>query len=169
MNKLFLALFTLSIPFAIAAQPAVYENGVLSIPQTAVIDSTGSSYFTNVQLEADANGNFSVTAGDEQSLVAIDSVSVNVMESLPVQVSVTVAGNKSVPCVQLLEAAVSRKNSQFTVVLAESTLGPAETCIAQIDPFETTVTLDVSGLSAGIYQVLVNSVSTSFELTADNG
>ena len=90
------------------------------------------------------------------------------IESFPVQVSATVSGNKSVPCVNLLPAAVSRKDSVFTVVMAETVLGPAETCIAVLEPFETSVSLDVLGLSAGTYTVIVNGVSAEFTLDSDN-
>ena len=76
-----------------------------------------------------------------QNLVMVDSVEVLLLESFPVQVSITVAGNKSVPCVELQPVAVSREGDLFTVVIAETSLGPAETCIAVLDPFELSVAL----------------------------
>jgi hypothetical protein len=150
-----------------SAQTAIYQDGVLTIPNIAVVEDSGGTYYSDIRLQLEPNGDFKLTAAQQQNLVAVDSVVANVMESLPVQVSVTVNGNKSVPCVRLLEPAVARKDSKFIVTLAESVLGPAESCIAIIDPFETTISLDVKGLSAGTYDVEVNGVKTSFLLEMD--
>ena len=54
------------------------------------------------------------------------------------------------------------------VVLAETKLGPAESCIAVTDPFETSVTLDVLDLPAGTYTVKVNGVTAEFTIDMDN-
>lgn len=148
----------------LAAQVATFENSVLTIPQGAALVSGEASYYNDIQLISDIEGNFTVIAAQQSTLVAVDSVVVSIAESLPVQVSLTVSGNKSVPCVQLQAPAIFSDESSFTVVLAETTLGPAETCIAVLDPFETTIALDVSGLDAGTYTVNVNGVETSFTL-----
>ncbi|MEQ8315459.1 MAG: hypothetical protein RL839_08350 [Gammaproteobacteria bacterium] len=150
------------------AQPATFEDGILTIPHAALIDGMSPVYYSNVQLSSNADGSLSVVAGEPQNLVTVDSVEVMIMESFPVQVSLAVSGNKSVPCVELLPAAVSRSGNQFSVVMAESVLGPAESCIAVIDPFEQSVSLDVEGLPAGTYNVDVNGVSAEFTLDMDN-
>lgn len=164
---LFSAVLSLALQ-SVMAQPATFDNGILTIPNAALIDGTNSVYYSNVQLSSNADGSLSVLAGEPQNLVSVDSVEVLIMESFPVQVSLAVSGNKSVPCVELLPAAVSRNGNQFTVVMAESVLGPAESCIAVIDPFEQSVSLDVEGLSAGTYAVDVNGVSAEFTLDMDN-
>ena len=147
-----------------SAQPATYENFVLSIPQGAALVDGEPTYYSDIRLESTIEGNFALTAADKNNLVTVDSVVANVAESLPVQVSLTVAGAKSIPCVDLQPAAIFRNGFAFTVVLAETLLGPAESCIFIIDPFETTITLDVEGLDAGTYTVNVNGVEASFEL-----
>lgn len=147
-----------------SAQPATFESSVLSIPQGAAKVGDQVTYYNNIQLISDIEGNFTLVAAEQRTLVAVDSVTVNIAESLPVQVSLTVSGNKSVPCVDLQAPAIFSDETSFTVVLAETSLGPAETCIAVIDPFETTISLDVSGLEAGTYTVSVNGVETSFSL-----
>lgn len=167
--KYFLALIiSLSGLQLASAQTAIYQDGVLTISNVAVVEGFGATYYSDIQLMLETDGNFKLMQAVPQNLVGVDSVVANVMESFPVQVSLTVAGNKSVPCVRLLEPAVARQGSTFIVALAESTLGPAETCIAIIDPFETTISLDVKGLSAGTYEVEVNGVKTSFTLDMDN-
>ncbi len=152
-----------------AGQPATLQGAVLIIPQGAIIDNDNPAYFTDIQLNFEGNGNFRMVDAQTTNLVAIDSVQSAILESFPVQVSITVTGNKSVPCVELLPPAVSRQNNLFVVVLAETQLGPAESCIAVIDPFETTFALDVKELPAGTYTVRVNGVmENSFTLELDN-
>ena len=161
---------SLSTVFAaqILAQPAMLRDNILTIPLAASLDGDSPVCYANVQLNANADGSLTVVGGEQQSLVAVDTMQIMLMESFPVQVSASVSGNKSVPCVNLLPAAVSRKGSVFTVVMAETLLGPAETCIAVLEPFETRVSLDVLGLSAGTYTVIVNGLSAEFILDSDN-
>ena len=155
-------------PLFLQAEPAVYHDGQITIPEGAVIMGEDNSYFTDITLGLGADGKFQVTGATSNSLVFVDNVDVSVLGPLPVQVSLAVSGNLSVPCVELLNPAVSREGNTFTVVLAESNLGPAESCIAVLEPFETTVDLDVAGLPAGDYTVEVNGVSTEFTLDMDN-
>ena len=161
---------SLSTVFApqVLAQPAILRDNILTIPLAASLDGDSPVYYANVQLNANSDGSLTAIGGEQQNLMAVDTVQIMLMELFPVQVSATVSGNKSVPCVNLLPAAVSRKDSVFTVVMAETVLGPAETCIAVLEPFETSVSLDVLGLSAGTYTVVVNGVSAEFTLDSDN-
>ncbi|MFT6093348.1 MAG: hypothetical protein ACJA2Q_001244 [Pseudohongiellaceae bacterium] len=169
MNKLFSFLLSVASLFLLflengLAQTALYKEGILTIPHAAVMKSDGVDYFADVKLQADNNGGFALVAADLRSLVNVESIAVNVMESLPVQVTVVVTGNKSVPCTKLLEPAVFVESGTFTIALAESQLGIAETCIAVIDPFETSIVLDIMGLSSGSYSVSVNGVAGEFTL-----
>lgn len=167
MSKLSKYLFILCLGSASqlgAAQPALFENSILNIPQGAAIVNGEPAYYNDIQLVSDVEGNFTLLAAQRSSLVSVDSVVANILESLPVQVSLTVTGNKSVPCVELQTPAVFRLLSTFTVALAETTLGPAETCIAVLDPFETNIPLDVTGLDSGTYTVIVNGLEASFTL-----
>lgn len=148
---------------SVFAQPAFYKDQVLTIPQGAVLSSGNITYFESIQLQDAGNGSFVVAGAEERSLVSVDSVDVVIMESFPVQVSVGVSGNKSVPCVDLLTPAVSFKDDTFIVALAESS-GADVTCIAVLDPFETSIPLDVKGLPTGTYQVNVNGVVSEFSL-----
>lgn len=148
----------------VVAQPATYENGVLSIPQGAALVDGVPSYYNDIQLLSDIEGNFTLIEAQERQLVAVAAVTVNIAESLPVQVSVTIAGNKSIPCVDLQSPAIFRNDTQITVVLAETVLGPAESCISVLAPFETTIALDVTGLESGSYTVNVNGVEAELNL-----
>lgn len=164
---------TLTTALAVAslsaqADPAVFRNGVMTIPEGAIVSGTGGNYYTDIRLAMNEDGSLSVTGATANSLVSVDTVDVQVMESLPMQVSLAVSGNLSVPCVELLDPAISYADNTFTVILAESNLGPAESCIAVLEPFDTTVSLDVAGLAAGTYNVDVNGVSAEFTFDTDN-
>ena len=156
----------IAISSGLMAQPAVYKGSELTIPQGVVISGDKPVYYENIVL-SNNDGSFVPQAAEMRTLANVDSASVNIMESLPVQVSVTISGTKSIPCIDLLTPAVVYADNTFNVVLAVSELGPAETCIQVTEPFETTVSLDVSGLGAGTYTVQVNNaVNEEFVLQA---
>ena len=45
---------------------------------------------------------------------------------------------------------------------------PAATCIAEVAPFQQNIDLDILGLEAGTYTVIVNGVSDTFTLDVAN-
>jgi len=140
----------------------------LEIPQAFALGQNGPAYCADVKLNTNRDGSSSVVGGTLQNLVMVDAVEVLLLESFPVQVSIAVAGNKSVPCGELQPMAVSREGERLTVVIAETPLGPAETCVAVLGPFELSVALDVPGLSAGTYRVDVNGTEAQFSSDVDN-
>lgn len=151
-----------------AADPAIYRDNKMTISAGAVINGTTQQYYKDIVLAMDATGKMQVVAASQRPLVHIDSITPTVVENDGLRkVTLKIAGNKSVPCVKLEEAAVSRKNEVFTILVAESIMGPAESCIAIIDPFELTLPLDVSGLHSGTYKVVVNGKEGGFVLTKD--
>ena len=169
MKSFLLSLSILVMSQLAMGQPATLQGNILTIPQGAVIDSDNPTFFTNIQLIHEGDGNFKLADAKANNLVAIDTMQITTLESFPVQINVSVSGNKSVPCVELLNPAISRKDNLFIVVLAETLLGPTESCIAVLDPFETTFSLDVSGLSAGTYTVRINGIEeATFTLDVDN-
>jgi hypothetical protein len=168
MEKLLLGLFVLVMSQLAVGQPATLQDNVFTIPQGAVIDNDSPSFFTDIQLSHEGSGYFKLADAKTNNLVTIDTVQIAILESFPVQVNVNVTGNKSVPCVELLTPAISRKDNLFVVVLAETLLGPEASCIAMIDPFEISFPLDISGLPAGTYTVRVNGVAeATFTLDTD--
>ena len=160
-----LCLFTTTL---LTAEPAIFTQGEMTISEGAVITDGSNSYFRDITLAYDGNGGLIITGANSMPLVQVDSVDILVMESFPVQISAAVSGNLSMPCVQLLDPAVSFMGNTFIVVLAESTSGPGESCIALIEPFETSIPLDVLDLPAGTYTVDVNGVVSDFTLDVDN-
>ena len=148
----------------VAAQPALFENSVLTFSTSAAIVNGKPTYYNDIQLISDIEGNFSLLAAQRSNLVSVDSVSllINITQPIPDQVSFAVTGHKSIPCVELQAPAVFQDEFTFTVALAETTLGPAESCIAVLDPFETIITLPIQGLASGTYSVTVNGIESSF-------
>lgn len=149
-----------------SAQIAVYRDGKLSIPAGVVLNSSGQFYYKEIVLQADSAGKLQVLAASLRPLTYVDSVTPAVVETTDSRsVTLRIAGNRSVPCVGLEPAAVTRKDAEFTVLLAETVMGPAESCIAVLAPFEISVSLDVTGLQAGSYKVSVNDKQATFVLT----
>lgn len=146
------------------AGPAVYQDGVLTISEGIVIRDNGSSYYKDVRFEPNANGTWRYVSGAPRPLVGIDEVTVVAEATNPPKVTVTVKGYKSVPCVKLEPLGMSRSGDTFHVVIAETVLGPAESCIAIIDPFTLSFQLDTFGLKAGAYKLNVNGKKTTFNL-----
>jgi hypothetical protein len=146
------------------AEPAVYQDEVLTINEAVVIRDNGSTYFKNVRFEPNANGTWRFVSGTQRPLVGIEEITVVSEATNPPTVEVTVEGYKSVPCVKLEPLGMSRSGDTFHVVIAETVLGPAESCIAMIDPFTLKFELDTFGLEAGAYQLNVNGKETEFDL-----
>lgn len=97
----------------------------------------------------------------------VESISINIMESFPVQVSVDVIGYLSDGCTELGEFTTERVEDTFLVTIP--TQRPADAmCTQEIVDFEQSVALDVVGLPAGTYTVDVNGVTDTFTLDVDN-
>lgn len=158
----------LLISGSVLAEPAVFTNGEMTIPEGVVISGDNTTYYIDIRLTYNGEGALLVAAADKMPKVLIENIEIMITKSFPLQVSVAVEGIKSVPCTELLNPAVSYADNTFTVVLAETKLGPAESCIAVTDPFETSVTLDVLDLPAGTYTVNVNEVTAEFTFDIDN-
>jgi inhibitor of cysteine peptidase len=99
----------------------------------------------------------------EAGKAMVDSVEVQIRESLPVQVSVNVKGNLPDACTQINVINTLRDGNTFNVDI--STTRPVEVLCAQVlTPFEENVSLDVKGLNKGTYTVNVNGVTATFDL-----
>lgn len=125
---------------------------------------TGSIYFKDVTFEPNANGTWTFLGGTQRPLVAITDVSVETAAGDPPVAEVTIDGYKSVPCVELEPLGMSRSGNTFYVVIAETVQGPAESCVAVIDPFTLTIELDTFDLESGEYKLNVNGNVTEFDL-----
>lgn len=97
----------------------------------------------------------------------VDSISIAILESFPVQVRVTAKGNLSDGCTTIDQIETTRGGNAFTTTIAtkrQANVG----CIEVLVPFEESFSLPVEGLPAGDYTVTVNGVSDTFNLAVDN-
>lgn len=102
-----------------------------------------------------------------RSQASVDSIQVLLQESFPVQVTVTARGELPDGCTKLEEVVQQQSGNTFRVILT-TLRDPSQVCTQALVPFEETIPLEVAGLKAGAYSVMVNGISGSFTLDTDN-
>ncbi|MBG0787730.1 MAG: hypothetical protein H0S79_21790 [Anaerolineaceae bacterium] len=101
------------------------------------------------------------------TVVYLNSMDILIMESFPVQVSVTLQGDLPDGCTTIQSVESSLEAQTFTIIFR--THRPAgQMCTQALVPFEETVSLDVYGLPAGEYTVIANDLTETFTLDVDN-
>ncbi|NPE29755.1 hypothetical protein HNV12_17700 [Methanococcoides sp. SA1] len=99
----------------------------------------------------------------------VDDIQIMVMESFPLQISVTVTGNLPDGCTFIDEKNIEIVNNGNVFDIALKTKRPKDlACTDALVPFEVNIPLDVYGLEKGVYTVNVNGVTDAFEFTVDN-
>ncbi len=94
----------------------------------------------------------------------VESIRVRTLESLPVQYQAVISGYLPDSCTTITGVQQVRESTTFRIRMSTRRAADAA-CAQALVPFEETITLDVGGLPAGAYQVAVNALWTSFELT----
>lgn len=160
-------------PLAVAAtayaEVPIYRGQHLDVPSAVVVTDTGGVYYGDVRFSANQDGSFSLVQAQRRNLAQVDNVSVSV-DAASAQALVAAGGILSIACEALEEPAVLRDGNTFHVVLAETAQEPGEVCMSllAVTEFEVDVPLDLTGLEAGSYDVVVNNLlRTSFTLDAD--
>ena len=101
--------------------------------------------------------------------VTVEEMSVNIMESFPVQVSVSLSGYLPDGCTELHEITAQREDQTFTIEIVTRRPAGDVACTMAIEPFEENLALDVEGLPAGEYTVRYGDLIQTFTLDVDNG
>ncbi|NJD75934.1 MAG: hypothetical protein FIB08_02385 [Candidatus Methanoperedens sp.] len=97
----------------------------------------------------------------------VESIEIIVLESFPVQIKVNASGYLPDGCTKIDEIVKGKEGDTFLVTIR--TVRPADAfCTQAIVPFQEMISLDVYGLKAGIYNVVVNGIKATFELKTDN-
>ena len=96
------------------------------------------------------------------------SMSLNIMESFPVQVSVNLSGYLPNGCVKIDQINVLKDGEIFTIRIITKRPTGDVSCTMAIVPFEETVALEVEGLLAGEYTVQCDDISDTFTFQQDN-
>ncbi len=97
----------------------------------------------------------------------INSVEVMLLETFPVQAQVIIMGHFPDGCTTLDEVTVERSEQEFIVTLTTRRQTDL-VCTQALVPFEETVELDIEGLEAGTYTVIVQDQQAIFTLSVDN-
>lgn len=151
------------------AETPVYQDGTLLIDEVAEVGDERPRYYRDVQLLAQADGLLSIGAAARRPLAQVDEAEVLLLQGDTLEAAVHASGLLSVACVALEVPAVTRKGNIFTVVLAETVMEEDRVCMSlvAITPFDVSVPLDLGGLPAGDYRVLVNDLVLDFTLDQD--
>jgi len=102
------------------------------------------------------------------SSAVVESLSVLIMESDPVQVQAVISGYLPDGCTKIREVITSRAGDTFNIRILTQHPGGDVACTMAIVPFEERVDLEVEGLPAGEYTVRVGELSETFRLDTDN-
>ncbi len=103
----------------------------------------------------------------QAGIAAVDSIEVLILNTAPLEAQVVIRGNLPNSCTIIDTVTVGRQDSTFTVVI--TTTRPVESvCPDEPVPYEKIISLDVYGLPAGTYTVIVNEASGSFVFSTDN-
>jgi inhibitor of cysteine peptidase len=105
--------------------------------------------------------------GERGQSAMVDQIDVLILESFPVQVNVRITGNLPDGCTYLDEFEDEQVENTFEITIW-TVRDPEAMCTMALVPFEETVSLDVLGLEAGEYTVVVQEQSTTFTLDVDN-
>jgi len=96
----------------------------------------------------------------------ISAADVIVSEGFPVQVTLRVSGELINGCTYLNQPVILREGKDFYVSLTTYTEG--EVCTEALVPYERNITLNVTSLPAGTYNVDINGMVKSFEIEQEN-
>lgn len=143
---------------------ATYNNGNLQIPCVSVKGGE-QVYHADLSEQKDSN-NFAITF--IQAWAYIETVEIQILESLPVQVVVVAKGNLSDSCQQLDKINTVQAGNKFTITIGKKSIDEQMMCAQALVPFEKRIPLNVTGLKAGTYSVNVNGINQSFKLDVDN-
>jgi hypothetical protein len=100
-------------------------------------------------------------------LANVESVEILILESFPVQIHVVAQGTLPNGCTMIDDITIQQEGSVFDVAVT-TVREPEQVCTEAEVPFEEVIPLDVLGLEAGTYTVVVNGVEGSFTLDMDN-
>jgi inhibitor of cysteine peptidase len=156
-------------PDATTSEPAETTPASSPTSDTASNDAQPSPISAPATPSIDSGPHDTRSADVITGTANVESISINILESMPVQVNVVVQGHLPDGCTQIntIHSRFDAERETFNPTL--TTTRPAEAmCTAALVPFEETIALPVEGLEAGPYTVDVNGVTDTFTLAVDN-
>lgn len=88
--------------------------------------------------------------------VYIDSADLLIMESYPVQIALHIVGNLPTPCHEFRSEVAQPDDQNRIFADAWSEADPAAMCAQVLQPFDTNVSIPMSGAADGTYSVWLN-------------
>ncbi len=154
----------------------VYRNGALTVPRVDTDEQAGLFQGGVFQYDASIDAwrlqNYQVAPVTDIFLVESNKVELIISETLPTQVFLKVNGSFADSCQKLGRINHRLQDNRFEVVISIVSSVPddgSQGCFPVVTPFEKVIPLPVYGLSAGIYNYMVNSkITGNFELKNDN-
>jgi hypothetical protein len=172
--------FTIEIVTRRPAGDVACTMAIVPFEEDFILDVEGLAPGTYTVVAQDKQATFSLDAEDPSQAypgdqkfdygtdARLESLSVNIMESFPVQVSVSLQGYLPDGCTQIHEITSERQEDLFTIEIVTRRPAGDISCTQAIVPFEETVSLDVEGLPAGEYTVQSGDFEEIFTLEQDN-
>lgn len=93
---------------------------------------------------------------NEIGQVFISNADLLIMESYPVQISLSVSGELPTPCHELVSEVDAPDEENRIHVSVASMFDSDEACIQVLEAFSTQLSIDMQGANDGIYSVWVN-------------
>ena len=103
---------------------------------------------------------------DNKNLAPIDSIRIDTSKTFPVEKTLVVKGSLPDSCSYLNDPQIIRDGNTFYVNLTMRKEG--DMCTQALKPYEVPINLEVLGLPAGVYTLVINGKNTQFELEQDN-
>ncbi len=97
----------------------------------------------------------------------VDTLEVLVLNTVPIQVQVVARGTLPDGCTRIETVSITRQGTEFRGLITTSRPADAQ-CTTIVLPFERIIPLDVAGLPAGDYSVIINQGAATFSLDQDN-
>lgn len=169
MNRYLKALIVVSglcFGNASAEEAPSFQNNILKIPRVDTPEQVGK--YQNAEFRLAPDGRWDLLQANEARWAFVEEIEVKILESFPVQIHVAVAGYLPSPCHHLGPINKRYADNRFEISVNMIPPPAGTACIAVVEPFETTIPLDVYGLPEESYQVQVNDKSGSFVLNKDN-
>lgn len=162
-NLILLVLLGVAISVTANAQTAIYEDGVLSVPEVIVVQDDEAN-LKRAALQRNAAGNYEVS--DVEDLIRADVRSISAEAETPAgsPIIVHIEGHKSLECVKLNPVQVLRDGNTFHLLLTEQPVPPWMTCMAVIGDISLDTTIETEGLEPGTYTIKAHGLTTEVEV-----
>lgn len=158
-KTLLILILALTVGLIVACTPAGNNGGNAAATPTTDPDTPVSSDDPTTEPEP---------AGEIiTGMAMIDSVELLLLESFPLQMTAHIIGNYPDGCTGL--GTVTQERVENVITITVETTRPADMmCTQALVPFAENVPVDIHGLPAGEYSVIINDVEATFTLDIDN-